>query len=437
MGVRLFSGALSSHQSRTRTPKAELQRPSLATCAPKCKLVGRAETRTHVLAQPALASLSWLIAARRSNLGRPGRAHLNMPGVAAEAGAPPLSQAKPANATLAAVGLAYLLSTCLNRMLFRVVLVPMGGSTHILAVTTNLVYLAYFWNNCRRRQTACAQLPAAWDFVCRGGGKWLLLGSGLAQAVAFTVMPLFARRLPGSTVTVIGQSMLPFSMLLSAVCLGRRYDRLQCGGVGVVVLGIAVCTYPQVVAEAAAGELGGAVAAGAPFLLSALGLVAGYFFNSASFVFKESAVLRYAEEHPSERLNGDVANLITSVWQGVALWFLWPFNFAFLTPLSPAEYFKAAWEIAAQPQTGILLLAYWCLNVFYVSITLTAITCLSSVVVLLLSTLSVPLVALLFCIRLPLLGAAPFSWYSLAGVVIICAGVLTFNHQQLHSWRKL
>eukprot|EP00438_Fugacium_kawagutii_P012528 Skav208188 [mRNA] locus=scaffold2530:450939:451407:+ [translate_table: standard] len=49
--------------------------------------------------------------------------------------------------------------------------------------------------------------------------------------------------------------------------------------------------------------------------------------------------------------------------------------------------------------------------------------------------LEVPLVSLFFCLKLPLLGAAPFRWSFVAGLVVIIGGLLTYNHKTLTTWR--
>eukprot|EP00931_Biecheleriopsis_adriatica_P088573 TRINITY_DN62865_c0_g1_i1.p1 TRINITY_DN62865_c0_g1~~TRINITY_DN62865_c0_g1_i1.p1 ORF type:complete len:418 (-),score=69.42 TRINITY_DN62865_c0_g1_i1:19-1152(-) len=330
---------------------------------------------------------------------------------------------EPSGAIL--LGVVYLVATVFNKVLFRLTLVPFGQSTHLLSIVTNIAYLCYFLFVCRRADKAGSISKDAWNYARSGGGKWLLVMTGVAQAVTFTLMPLFARRLPGSTVTVIAQSMLPFSMLLSFLFLGRRYDRLQFAGVLTVVIGIYVCTQSS--------PASGQVAASAGLLLASLGLLASYFFNAVSFVFKETSMIRFLEENPSERLNGNVVNLMTTVWQGLTLWVFWPVNFALLTDMAPAAYFKHALAMASQPGPGCLLLVYCAANIFYVIITLAAITRLSSVVVLLLSTLAVPLTTLVFCMNLPMLGAAPFRWLTMLGVLVIFAGLLLYNHKQLRG----
>ena len=64
-------------------------------------------------------------------------------------------------------------------------------------------------------------------FALKGGGLHLLAGAGACEAAAFVSLPFFASLLPGSLLPVMSQGLLIFSMIFSAVILGRRYDLLQ------------------------------------------------------------------------------------------------------------------------------------------------------------------------------------------------------------------
>jgi drug/metabolite transporter (DMT)-like permease len=323
-----------------------------------------------------------------------------------------------------------LFSTVLNRMSFRFVLVPMGQLTHLLSITTNFVYIAFFSLVCLLKARSGGLAKDNQDFVVRGEGRWLLAAAGLAECTAFTAMPLFARQLPGSMLAVLSQSMLPFSMLFSIAVFRRTYDALQILGVGVVMLGIATCAYPKYVADIAAGAGAGA---GGAFLLNAAGLLLSYSFIAGSFVFKEKAFRAYSAANPEGKLDNNVVNLAAAVWQCAALWLLWPFNFKFITPFAPAAYFGKAVGVFTNPATAAVVAVYWAANIYYLGTSLTVVSRLSSVVAMLISALAVPISAFAFCLRWPVLGAEPFSLYTVMGMLVITGGLLLYNHKQLAS----
>lgn len=323
-----------------------------------------------------------------------------------------------------------LLSTVLNRMSFRFVLVPMGRLTHLLSVTTNIVYIAFFATVVQYKTKTGEITSESWDFAVKGRGRWLLLCAGLAECIAFTSMPLFARNLPGSMLAILSQSMIPFSMIFSMIAFNRRYDGLQYLGVAIVLAGIAVCSYPKAVAEAAI--LGADGSGLAKFLANSLGLLLSYSFIAASFVFKEKSFRRFSDESKSgDPLDGNVVNLAAALCQCGALWVLWPFNFKFITPLSLAEYFGVAKAVFTSAGATAVVAAYWIANIYYLGQSLLVVSKLSSVIALLVGAVAVPISALLFCINWPVLGAESFTGFTVAGLFVIFGGLLMYNHKAL------
>eukprot|EP00930_Biecheleria_cincta_P034895 TRINITY_DN24050_c0_g1_i1.p1 TRINITY_DN24050_c0_g1~~TRINITY_DN24050_c0_g1_i1.p1 ORF type:complete len:428 (+),score=63.12 TRINITY_DN24050_c0_g1_i1:50-1285(+) len=331
--------------------------------------------------------------------------------------------AKSAGAAALGLSLICLLSTVMNRMTFRFVLVPMGRVTHLLSVTTNLVYIAFFASVVQYKMKSGAITSESWDFATKGRGRWLLLCAGLAECTAFTLMPLFARNLPGPS----------FRDMLANFCgadLGRGYDSLQYIGVAIVLAGIGVCSYPKAVAEAAV--LGSDGSGLAKFLANSVGLLLSYSFIAASFIFKEKCFKRFSAESTSgSSLDGNVVNLAAALCQCGALWVLWPFNFKFITPLSPAEYFGVAKGVFTSASAAAVVALYWIANIYYLGASLTVVQKLSSVIALLVGAVAVPISALLFCFNWPVLGAETFTGYTVAGLLVIFGGLLTYNHKSL------
>lgn len=329
----------------------------------------------------------------------------------------------------------FLLSSGANKVLLRILLVLVSKYAFLLGVVTNCVYISVFYLQFRLSLAAAGasddeSRADSFRFALNGRGLRLLAGAGTCEAVAFVLLPLFASMLPGSLLPVMSQGLLIFSMIFSFLFLGRRYDLLQVMGVVVVATGVGICTWPNLTGD------GFTVYRGKIF--ESLGLFMSYGFISMSLVLKELAFVRFKKwrkenGHKKGELNLEMVNFATALWQGWALMLLWPVNFAVLTKLDTATYFGSAFH--AFKLAGPWLLAYIAVNLVYTEVTTLVLKELSAVIFLLVNVLNVPLVSLFFCFKLPLLGAAPFRWSFVAGLVVIIGGLLTYNHKTLKMSR--
>ncbi|CAE8677196.1 unnamed protein product, partial [Polarella glacialis] len=139
---------------------------------------------------------------------------------------------------------AFLLSAASNKVLLRLLLVLVMPYTYFLGAATSLMYMIVFGLQLKvsaalapRGGASAAAMTASARFASSGPGLRLLGGSGLCEAASFVMLPFFASRLPGSLMPVMSQGLLIFSMIFSALLLGRRYNSHQVLGVGVVVVG--------------------------------------------------------------------------------------------------------------------------------------------------------------------------------------------------------
>mmetsp|Transcript_21892 Transcript_21892/g.45574 ORF Transcript_21892/g.45574 Transcript_21892/m.45574 type:complete len:447 (+) Transcript_21892:55-1395(+) len=332
---------------------------------------------------------------------------------------------------------AFLLSSGANKVLLRILLVNVHKYAFMLGVLTNLLYITVFGLQFRYElKTAGEQddesQADSLKFALNGRGLRLLAGAGACEAAAFVGLPLCASQLPGSLLPVMSQGLLIFSMLFSWWILGKRYDLLQVLGVVVVATGVGICTWPNLTADFSDDPVK------AFGIYWAIGLFVSYGFISFSLVLKELAFVRFKQwrrenGHKKGDLNLEMVNFATALWQGWALMLLWPVNFAVLTKLDTATYFRAAFKHFHQ--AGVWLVAYLGVNLVYTEVTTIVLKQLSAVIFLLVNVLNVPLVSLFFCLKLPLLGAAPFRWSFVAGLVVIIGGLLTYNHKTLTAWR--
>lgn len=354
----------------------------------------------------------------------------------AQASAPEPTMRASQRGSQAVLASSFLFSAAGNKILLRILLLFASPYTHLLGVLTNALYIVTFavqlsWAGVSRRDVA-----ASLQFASRGFGLRCLAVAGLCEAMAFVMMPLFASRLPGSLLPVMSQGLLLFSMLFGIPLLGKRYTGQQVAGVATVVSGVCICTLgggftragvSPATAGSAVEPLSG-FSSVAYYLFNAAGLFGAYAFIALAITVKELAFRQFREAAPAESGNAlrmEVVNLFTALWQGLALLLLWPVNFALITPLTVAEYF-ATGATALWCARGLLLL-YLCVNLSYTVSTTAVLQRLSAVALLLTNVLNVPLVSLIFCLKLPLLGATPFRMSLLVGLVVIVAGLIMYN----------
>jgi len=310
----------------------------------------------------------------------------------------------------------------------RLLLVWLAPFTHLLGVVTNLLYVIAFGTMLGTGAVSIdgPAIGASIRFARDVGspGSWYLALAGCSEAMSFVLMPYFASRLPGSLLPVMAQGLLLFSMLFSALLLGTRYDRWRVLGVVIVIGGVCLSSI--------GGALGSTAGGISVRVFDLIGLFTSYGFIALSMCLKELAFTTFARQSGKLRtLRDEVVNAFTAVWQCLGLFCLWPLNFALLTRQEPSAYFAAGWHtlISSWP----LLVPYLIVNLTYTTVTTIALRRLSVVAMLLVNVLNVPIVALIFCLDLPLLGAAPFHWCFVTGLGIITAGLLLYNQRSLRD----
>jgi len=317
----------------------------------------------------------------------------------------------------------------LNKVLFKMLLVSTGPYTQFLSIATNLVYISFFGSTFRMRLRSGVASPEVLEFA--RGRKELFAGMGVCEAVAFALLPWATARLPGAWLPILGQSLLPFTMLTRRVLLDQSYSAAQLAGVALVIVGVAANVVPQLFHRTPAP--GGT--SDASVILPACVLCAAYGFMSISFTFKDLA-FRACSAQTGKQLDVFLVDAYSAVFQGLVLNWLWPASFEFLTPLSPGAYLRQAYGAflgAAGGGMPWLILLYWGLNCFYRVVQLRVVQELSSLAVLLTNVLTVPLSSLVFCMPLPLLAASSFSPYLVLSLVVIGLGLLVFNAGQLRA----
>lgn len=337
----------------------------------------------------------------------------------------------------AALAAATVFASAVNRIVYRLQLVPMRGYTFFVAQSCAAAYVAVYFSVLavrRRRGMVAADAPAA---ARRTHGRTFAV-IGALEATAFAIQLYAAGRLPGSLISVLNQAVLPFSMTASAVLLGRRYNAAQVGGAAIVIAGVLLCIAPSAVGlGAVASSKAAAAAAAAAGVGSAGGGAGGAAVAIHAALFASTMALIGVVVVLKERLlkvgglDVFIVNSYGSLAQCVATAALLPLSVRLAAGGTPVGAYVragiAALTGATSPYMPWLTLAYICANLTFNIAALNLVRCSSAVVALLASLFTVPLTSLVFCLPLPLLVATPFSWWFVGGLAVISSGVLLYN----------
>merc|ERR1712217_143863 len=104
----------------------------------------------------------------------------------------------------------------------------------------------------------------------------------------------------------------------------------------------------------------------------------------------------------------------------------------FASCLAPPGYLVLVWDTLGRDRLAAeLVLLYWIVNISW-NISAVALMQRSSAVVMVMTTvIALPISALLFCTRLPLLEPDPFDWRLVSGLFLVLVGNLLYNYQSL------
>lgn len=192
--------------------------------------------------------------------------------------------------------------TILQKVLFQMLLVSTVGFSHALTVVTNFVFIIFFLSGLsfQHRKAAEGQ-RLSMKFV--QSNIQLFVGTGLTEAVAFTMFPWASVRVPGAMHPIIQQALLPLTMIVNFIVLGRNYSGQQMLGVAIIIVGVLVQFAPalgQIMVTSASTESHATIQGAA-----AVVLIIAYGFIAISLTFKEVAFKRFAQ---------DLACHWTSMW---------------------------------------------------------------------------------------------------------------------------
>ncbi|KAF6266272.1 Crt-like protein [Scenedesmus sp. NREL 46B-D3] len=338
--------------------------------------------------------------------------------------------AKDATGGLATWGLvaAVLSLGTLNRVLYRLALVPLRDYVFFLAQAQNIGYLVIYFSLMfiRYRQGKVSQAMLATP-------KPLFVLTGLCEAAAQLLMMTGAAHLPGALLPLLMQTVLLWNMLFSRMVFGTKPNAMQNLGVAAVLAGVAVASWPSgSSAAAAAAEVEPA------YLLLC---IVSFAFPALATIIKERIFKDAARRlGGGQQLDVLVVNSYCSAAQAGFLLLLLPVT-CHLKGLSLPDlpaYLTAgtACLLGGSPACGadctgapLLPLAYIAVNIAFNVAAVYLVRSSGAVATALTMSCLVPITVLAFTLPLPLLPQAQLGAGFVLGALLLMLGLLTYNAQ--------
>jgi len=278
-----------------------------------------------------------------------------------------------------------------------------------------------------------------WDFFVMGALDGV---AGLMQSFCSTYI------ISGSLLILLQQSAIPISMLISAICLKAKYQRLQYLGATVVVIGLIVVLLPSMIGSDDGG--------GASTLLWGGVMILSCIPMCLSSVYKEKALGEM--EIDVVYLNGWIA-----VWQ-FAVTILFVIPAAYASKIAFGDIPSNSWDglkcyvgtnsvadhaAACPPSNGtdscnddcsssiLFVNVYFVFNLGYNILIILILKYGSANILWLAMTVMVPLGNCAFALDF-VPGHKPLTVYNFIGLALILGGLLVyrFGPAMLHAWRQ-
>jgi drug/metabolite transporter (DMT)-like permease len=198
-----------------------------------------------------------------------------------------------------------------NRVLYKMALVPMGDYVFVLSQFQTFGYcLVYFSFLAARYRSGAVtkEMFAATD-------KRIFVGIGALEAASQLLGFVGASKLPGVTLPLLQQSIIPFNILLSFLVLQRPLDAAQIIGALVVVAGVCTAALPS--------EAGSGIFQQADPMYIAI-FVSSMFFPALASIFKEKIFREAKEKLNGKDLDIFVVNSLGSAAQAAFVFLLLP-----------------------------------------------------------------------------------------------------------------
>jgi len=313
-----------------------------------------------------------------------------------------------------------------HRVSHRVLLVPLRDHTQFLALATAAVQLLTYSTLCWCQTQTGHVTPEMQRFIVENRG--CVAAIGLFEGIFFPLVMLGAARLPGAMVQVLNQAVVPATVTFSAVLLGRRYNAGQLLGVGLVMAGVVAGSEP--------GQLVGGLDSLATGCLSASAAICigAYCCLAMAVTLKEVAFVRWREQASSAQaqqpLNMSLLCARAALAQFTLQLTLWITTAS--STIHGREQLLLEGIKALLGFPGLSLL-YWACNIGFTFAALRLVRRGSAATVVLANVVALPVSALVFCWKLPLLPPQQFHWHFAFGLALVVVGNYVYGRAGLEA----
>ncbi|XP_010943152.1 protein CLT2, chloroplastic [Elaeis guineensis] len=319
----------------------------------------------------------------------------------------------------------------LNRVLYKLALVPMKNYPFFLAQVTTFGYVVVYFSILYFRYRAgtvtkeMLAIPKS-RFIAIG----LLEALGVASGMAAGAM------LPGPAIPILSQSFLVWQLILSVIILGRKYSFNQIFGCLLVTVGVVLAV--------ASGANEGQFLSEVEFRWPAL-MVASSAFQSAASILKEFVFIDSAKRLQGKPLDIFVVNSFGSGFQALFVFLLLPFlsNVKGIPFPELPSYIKSGatcflnlgGNMTGCEGAPLLPLLFIMMNMAFNISLLGLVKISSALVASLAATLAVPISIYILSLPLPYIPQGTcLNAYFIIGAAIVVLGLILYNLPQSANW---
>jgi hypothetical protein len=333
-------------------------------------------------------------------------------------------------------------------VLYKIALVPLGSYSQFMGFFVSSVYVCVYAVVMGTRRLLGIMPPGQASLPLHGARYAIyFLLIGLCDAVGYVLGVLTAGAIPGPLLPLLSQTLLPFTIVLSAITLGRVYSISQLLSAAFVIGGVLISLVHSSHKSSSGGshdkaslmgDLGAAVSP-AKVLIFKLIYAGSSLFSALSFVLKEAIFARFAETtHTSldvfvVSFHGSFAQLIFT-FASLLLVSLPVFGGTKLSDLG--HYFVDGFHCFAGTSphptddcTGAPLapLIYMAVNLGWNVALIFLLKHGSALFMFIGISASIPLAEIAFAFSWPLLGASPMHREYIYGLVLIMVGLVGYR----------
>uniref|UniRef100_A0ACD5TUU0 Uncharacterized protein n=1 Tax=Avena sativa TaxID=4498 RepID=A0ACD5TUU0_AVESA len=315
----------------------------------------------------------------------------------------------------------------MNRVLYKLALVPMKNYPFFLAQVLTFGYVIVYFSILFIRYRAGI---VSKEMLALPKSRFMLIG--LLEAMGVASGMAAAAMLPGPSIPVLSQSFLVWQLILSVVILGRKYRSNQILGCLLVTTGV--------ILSVVSGGIGGPFLSDVNFFWPAV-MMASSACQAGASIIKEFVFIDGAKRLEGKRPDIFVVNSFGSGFQALFVFLLLPFLSNLkgipLTELpayvnhGAACFLNIGGNLNDCPGAPLLPLLFITMNMAFNISVLNLVKMSTALVASLTSTLAVPLSIYVLSLPLPYMpGGTSLSTSFLVGAGVLVLGLLLYNLPQ-------